>query len=83
MAQPYKGPYRKLIIAFDVGTTFSGIAYSLLDPGEVPQVHGVTRFVRSRPRCQQYMLRLPDILCQIPWPGKCCRRLQDTLNSVL
>ncbi|KAF9812314.1 hypothetical protein IEO21_06256 [Rhodonia placenta] len=44
MAKPYNGPHRKLVIAFDVGTTFSGIAYSLLDPGEAPQVHGVTRF---------------------------------------
>jgi len=42
--QPYQGEYRKLLLAFDVGTTYSGISYSVLDPGEVPVVRGVTRF---------------------------------------
>ncbi|EDR07836.1 uncharacterized protein LACBIDRAFT_327574 [Laccaria bicolor S238N-H82] len=59
---PYKGSRRKLVMAFDVGTTFSGISYrylgrlltlfsfilcstcSILDPGQVPEVKGVTRF---------------------------------------
>ncbi|OSX61856.1 hypothetical protein POSPLADRAFT_1145484 [Postia placenta MAD-698-R-SB12] len=43
-AKPYGGTTRKLVIAFDVGTTYSGIAYALLDPGEVPKIQGVTRF---------------------------------------
>ncbi|KAF8632437.1 hypothetical protein AX15_001880 [Amanita polypyramis BW_CC] len=42
--QPFKGPDRKLLIAFDIGTTFSGVSYSILDPGIVPEIHGVTRF---------------------------------------
>ncbi|KAF9817090.1 hypothetical protein IEO21_03672 [Rhodonia placenta] len=42
--RPYKGPTRKLVIAFDVGTTYSGVAYALLNPGEVPRIQGVTRF---------------------------------------
>jgi hypothetical protein len=41
--QPYHGSRRGLVLAFDVGTTYSGISYSLLDPGEVPQIKGVTR----------------------------------------
>ncbi|KIJ93867.1 hypothetical protein K443DRAFT_134933 [Laccaria amethystina LaAM-08-1] len=41
---PYNGPGRKLILAFDIGTTFSGISYSILDPGQVPEIKGVTRF---------------------------------------
>ncbi|KAG5651585.1 hypothetical protein H0H81_008139 [Sphagnurus paluster] len=41
---PYDGTYRKLVLAFDVGTTYSGISYSILNPGEVPQIKGVTRF---------------------------------------
>jgi hypothetical protein len=41
--QPYHGTHRKLVLAFDVGTTYSGISYSVLDPGEVPQIKGVTR----------------------------------------
>lgn len=35
---------RKLVIAFDIGTTFSGISYSILDPGHTPKIQGVTRF---------------------------------------
>ncbi|EKM77785.1 hypothetical protein AGABI1DRAFT_121858 [Agaricus bisporus var. burnettii JB137-S8] len=42
--KPYAGTERKLVLAFDVGTTFSGISYSILDPGLVPNVHPVTRF---------------------------------------
>ena len=41
----YSGPSRKLVIALDIGTTFSGAAYALLDPGEVPQIQSVTRRV--------------------------------------
>ncbi|TFK22632.1 hypothetical protein FA15DRAFT_671328 [Coprinopsis marcescibilis] len=40
----YNGYRRKLVLAFDVGTTFSGISYSILDPGQVPKIQGVTRF---------------------------------------
>ncbi|KAF9478438.1 hypothetical protein BDN70DRAFT_994212 [Pholiota conissans] len=40
----YTGTQRKLVLAFDVGTTFSGISYSILDPGQVPEIKGVTRF---------------------------------------
>ncbi|KZP20070.1 hypothetical protein FIBSPDRAFT_546789 [Athelia psychrophila] len=41
---PYHGLERKLAIAFDCGTTYSGISYAILDPGEVPQIRGVTRY---------------------------------------
>ncbi|KAJ2912890.1 hypothetical protein MD484_g7534, partial [Candolleomyces efflorescens] len=41
---PYNGTRRKLVLAFDVGTTYSGISYSILDPGQVPEIRGVTRF---------------------------------------
>lgn len=41
--KPYTGVSRALIIALDVGTTFSGVSYALLEPGEVPKFHGVTR----------------------------------------
>ncbi|KAG6864533.1 hypothetical protein C0991_008908 [Blastosporella zonata] len=41
---PYTGPFRKLVLAFDIGTTFSGISYSILDPGQIPEIKGVTRF---------------------------------------
>jgi len=41
----YSGHSRKLIVALDIGTTFSGAAYALLDPGQVPQIRPVTRQV--------------------------------------
>ncbi|KAF9478439.1 hypothetical protein BDN70DRAFT_933391 [Pholiota conissans] len=40
----YTGTQRKLVLAFDVGTTFSGISYSILEPGQVPEIKSVTRF---------------------------------------
>ncbi|KAF6750812.1 hypothetical protein DFP72DRAFT_909388 [Ephemerocybe angulata] len=40
----YKGTRRKLLLAFDVGTTYSGISYSILDPGQIPEIKAVTRF---------------------------------------
>ncbi|EIN09800.1 hypothetical protein PUNSTDRAFT_66300 [Punctularia strigosozonata HHB-11173 SS5] len=42
--KPYRGTKRSLVIALDVGTTFSGVSYAILDPGQVPKIHGVTRF---------------------------------------
>ncbi|KAI0704715.1 hypothetical protein C8Q76DRAFT_631269 [Earliella scabrosa] len=42
--QPYKGTVRKLVLGVDVGTTYSGVAYAILDPGELPKIHSVTRF---------------------------------------
>lgn len=41
--QPYRGLVRKLVLAFDVGTTYSGVSYAILDPGEVPKTLGVNR----------------------------------------
>lgn len=43
LRHPYEGSSRKLVLAFDVGTTFSGISYCVLDPGEIPVVRGVSR----------------------------------------
>ncbi|KAF7316791.1 hypothetical protein HMN09_00412200 [Mycena chlorophos] len=42
--RPYSGATRSLVCAIDVGTTFSGVSYSILEPGEVPKIFGVTRF---------------------------------------
>lgn len=36
--EPYDGTSRKLVLALDVGTTYSGVSYCILDPGEVPKV---------------------------------------------
>ena len=43
----YTGLSRKLVVALDIGTTYSGAAYALLDPGKVPQIKSVTRQVST------------------------------------
>ncbi|KAF8883236.1 hypothetical protein BD779DRAFT_1444010 [Infundibulicybe gibba] len=40
----YIGTERRLVLAFDVGTTYSGISFSILDPGEIPEIKGVNRY---------------------------------------
>ncbi|KAF9783747.1 hypothetical protein BJ322DRAFT_877041 [Thelephora terrestris] len=42
---PYNGTSRKLVLAFDIGTTYSGAAYAFLDPGQVPQINSVTKYL--------------------------------------
>ncbi|KAH8800523.1 hypothetical protein DL96DRAFT_1824045 [Flagelloscypha sp. PMI_526] len=42
--KPYAGTTRILVLGIDVGTTYSGISYSILDPGQVPEIKHVTRF---------------------------------------
>ncbi|KIJ08849.1 hypothetical protein PAXINDRAFT_88277 [Paxillus involutus ATCC 200175] len=59
--QPYEGRSRKLVLAFDVGTTYSGVSYSILDPGEVPKILGVA----SRYPAQEHVggdNKIPSIL---------------------
>ena len=43
LRKPYNGLQRKIVIAFDIGTTFSGASYALLIPGEPPVIQGVTQ----------------------------------------
>ena len=45
--KPYSGNTRSLVLAFDVGTTFSGVSYAILEPNEIPKIHGVTRCILS------------------------------------
>ncbi|KAG2097232.1 uncharacterized protein F5147DRAFT_816648, partial [Suillus discolor] len=44
LRQPYRGPVRKLVLAFDVGTTYSSISYCILQPGKVPKIEPVVRY---------------------------------------
>ncbi|OCH89888.1 hypothetical protein OBBRIDRAFT_835494 [Obba rivulosa] len=57
---PFRGSVRKLVIAMDVGTTFSGVGYCILDPGEVPHVTGVRRFPGQEGRAGDS--KIPSIL---------------------
>uniref|UniRef100_A0A0W0G793 Uncharacterized protein n=1 Tax=Moniliophthora roreri TaxID=221103 RepID=A0A0W0G793_MONRR len=40
----YEGLFRKMVIAFDVGTTYSGASFAILDPGLPPVIESVTSF---------------------------------------
>lgn len=56
----YRGHRRRLVMALDVGTTFSCVSYSVLDPGQVPMIKGVTRY----PAQEQItgMSKIPSVL---------------------
>ncbi|KAF9068277.1 hypothetical protein BDP27DRAFT_1266479 [Rhodocollybia butyracea] len=57
--KPFSGSRRGLVVAFDVGTTFSGISFSVLDPGVVPEIKGVTRFPAHNP---SDFAKIPSVL---------------------
>ncbi|KAI0319127.1 hypothetical protein OF83DRAFT_1055495 [Amylostereum chailletii] len=41
----YSGPSRRLVLALDLGTTFSGVSYAFLDPGQVSEIRTVTEYI--------------------------------------
>ncbi|KJA13504.1 hypothetical protein HYPSUDRAFT_72989 [Hypholoma sublateritium FD-334 SS-4] len=56
----YEGSRRKIVIAFDIGTTFSGVSYSVLEPGQVPTIKNVTRFPAQDRASGSY--KIPSII---------------------
>ena len=40
----HMGSSRKLILAFDIGTTYSGVSYVLIEPGLVSEIKPVIRY---------------------------------------
>jgi hypothetical protein len=38
---PFSGATKKLLVAVDIGTTFTAVSFSILVPGEVPQFNQV------------------------------------------
>jgi hypothetical protein len=39
--RPYTGTAKKLLAAVDIGTTFTAVSFSILQPGEAPQFYEV------------------------------------------
>lgn len=73
MPQEYHGTVRRLVIAFDVGTTFSGSSYCFLEPGEIPRIYSVTRVmvVEVRVSCaspvpERVLLLTTSTFCRFP-----------------
>ncbi|KAH9940124.1 uncharacterized protein BXZ73DRAFT_43112 [Epithele typhae] len=62
--QPYNGSVKKLVLAIDVGTTHSGIAYTILDPGEVPKIHSITRFPGQEDTAGNF--KIPSVILYAP-----------------
>ncbi|KAH9924777.1 uncharacterized protein B0H18DRAFT_1011158 [Fomitopsis serialis] len=59
---PYRGSSRKLVISIDIGTTYSGVAYCVLDPGEIPKVLSVTRFPGQEGENKSRDVKIPSVL---------------------
>ncbi|KAJ3798083.1 hypothetical protein GGU11DRAFT_782338 [Lentinula aff. detonsa] len=47
--KPFSGTQQGLVLAIDIGTTYSGCSFSVLDPGVVPEIKGVTSFPAHPP----------------------------------
>ncbi|KAH9960802.1 hypothetical protein BC827DRAFT_1260617 [Russula dissimulans] len=62
--KPYSGSTRSLVLAFDVGTTFSGVSYAILEPDEIPKIHSVTRFPGQEHVAGSY--KIPTIMYYDP-----------------
>ncbi|KZT65648.1 hypothetical protein DAEQUDRAFT_731208 [Daedalea quercina L-15889] len=60
--EPYRGVSRKLVVAIDIGTTYSGVAYCVLDPGEIPKVLSVTRFPGQEGENKSRDVKIPSVL---------------------
>jgi hypothetical protein len=59
----YDGPGAKLVLAFDVGTTYSGVSYAIMEPGEVPEIQSITRSVLASAKEFQFL----NHACQVSW----------------
>ncbi|EIW80189.1 hypothetical protein CONPUDRAFT_137514 [Coniophora puteana RWD-64-598 SS2] len=58
--EKHHGPTRRLVLAFDVGTSQGSISYCILDPGDVPWIRNVYRYP-----AQEHVgghLKVPSIL---------------------
>ncbi|OCB85346.1 hypothetical protein A7U60_g7653 [Sanghuangporus baumii] len=44
LKKEYSGPKTSVVIGIDVGTTFSGVSYSVLHPGAKPLIYAVNKF---------------------------------------
>ncbi|KZT66904.1 hypothetical protein DAEQUDRAFT_758451 [Daedalea quercina L-15889] len=60
--KPYAGTIRKLVLGIDIGTTYSGVSYCILTPGEVPKVLSVTRFPGQEGENRLRDTKIPSIL---------------------
>lgn len=77
---PYTGPSSGLVLAIDIGTTYSGVSYALLDPGNVPEIKSIGRLSITPP--VSFVFRRVELTMQISGQLQ-DRKLQDTVCHVL
>jgi len=84
--KPYNGHKKALAIALDVGTTFSGVSYAVLDPGEVPKIYEVTRSVLRVPSPPHFRVTLSGVFhpsCPFAPPSVAVCRSRNTWANVI
>ncbi|TFY59589.1 hypothetical protein EVJ58_g5686 [Rhodofomes roseus] len=60
--EPYLGTTPKLVLSIDVGTTYSGASFCVLEPREVPKVFSVTRFPGQEGENKARDTKIPSVL---------------------
>ncbi|ESK91430.1 hypothetical protein Moror_2703 [Moniliophthora roreri MCA 2997] len=79
----YRGLRRKLVVAFDIGTTFSGASFAVLDPGLPPLavIEGVTSFPgQLNTRGDS---KIPSIICYDEYREVCAAGSEATDEAFL
>ena len=77
--EPYRGLSRKLVLAFDVGTMYSGVSYCILNPGEISGILGVSRWAKLYGEAGGTNM----LLIQVFWSRTRRGRQQETDHLVL
>ena len=80
MRSPYTGSSRKLVLAFDIGTTYSGVSYALLYTGLVPEIASVVKYSFSITLLFS-KVNLVMQVCGQPYDGKFQNTVHPTLRS--
>lgn len=75
----FKGDRKRLVLSFDIGTTFSGISYSILTPGRVPEIRPVTRYPHQEAVGGD--AKVPTVIYYDPANGKPLAIGAETLKS--
>ncbi|KZT69686.1 hypothetical protein DAEQUDRAFT_750753 [Daedalea quercina L-15889] len=60
--EPYHGTASSLVLAIDVGTTYSGVSYCVLEPGKVPEVLSVIRYPGQEGEYKVRDTKIPSVL---------------------
>ncbi|KZT05477.1 uncharacterized protein LAESUDRAFT_760344 [Laetiporus sulphureus 93-53] len=60
--KPYNGRKGKLVLGIDVGTTYSGVSYCILDPEQIPQIRSVMHYPGQEGENKYRDTKIPTIV---------------------